>query len=244
MKLAGALLAARPPTWNGPQLAGNWDVIWYYTAIHVRYTVVALALGALVALPLGYACHRWSRWYPPVLAATNIVYAVPSIAMFTLLGPWLGYTNDKPIVTAMAMYTLVILVRNIVEGLRGVAPQVTDAARGIGYGPTRRFLTVELPLAMPTVIAGLRLASVSTVSLISVGAVLGRGALGRLFADGIARRITVELWAGVIAVVALALVADIVVLLIGRALTPWTRPTKPRPTKPRPAKPRPAQVAA
>lgn len=216
-------LAGRAPFWNGPQLSGNWDVIWYYTAMHVRYTVVALLLGSLVALPVAYACHRRSAVYPAVLAATNIVYAIPSIALFTLLGPALGYTNDKPIIAAMAMYTLVILVRNIVEGLRSVPRHVVDAATGLGYGPLRRFFAVELPLAAPGVVAGLRLASVSTVSLISVGAVLGKGALGRLFADGTGRGIPVELWAGVIAVVALALVADGVILVAGRMLTPWTR---------------------
>ena len=217
------MVFAKPPSWNGPQLAGNWDVIWYYTVIHVRYTLVALVLGMVVAFPLSYVCHRWPRWYPPVLAVTNIVYAIPAIALFTLLGPWLGYTNDKPIILAMALYTLVILVRNIVEGLRGVQPQITDAAIGVGYGPTRRLLAVELPLAAPGVIAGLRLASVSTISLISVGALLGRGALGRLFADGVARRITTELWAGVFAGVLLALAVDALWLLLGRVLTPWAR---------------------
>jgi osmoprotectant transport system permease protein len=214
-------MLSKVPYWSGPQLRGNWDVIWYYTAQHVRFTLAALAIGTVLAFPLAYSCHRFPKLYPPVLAATNIAYAIPSLALFTLLFPIFGYTNDKPIVTAMAVYTLVILVRNMVEGLRAVPGHVSDAATGLGYGPFRRFALVELPLAVPTIVAGLRLATVSTISLISVGAALGKGALGRLFSDGIARIIPVEIWSGVVAVVALALAADVLLLGIGRALTPW-----------------------
>lgn len=217
------LIADAPPYWNGPQLAGNWDVIRYYTAEHIRFTVIAVGLGVLVAFPLAYLAHRRPWLYPPMLAGTNVIYAIPSLAMFALLGPFLGYTNDKPIVVAMALYTLVILVRNIVEGLRAVPRNVIDAATGLGYGSFRRFLAVELPLAVPTIVAGLRLATVSTISLITVGGAIGKGALGRMFADAIDRQIPVELWSAVIAVVVLALVADVVLLAAGRALTPWTR---------------------
>ena len=214
---------AAGPTWSGPGLAGNWDVIWHYFLLHVQYTVLAVALGTLLALPLGYCGYRWARTYPPLLALTNIVYAIPSVAMFVLLFPVVGITNDKPIVIAMALYSLVILVRCLVEGLRAVPPATVTAATAMGYGALRRFVSVELPLAMPNVIAGIRLATVSTVSLISVGGLIGKGALGRLFSDGFARRIDVEVRAAIVAIVALALVADLVVLVIGRLLTPWTR---------------------
>jgi osmoprotectant transport system permease protein len=221
------LIADAPPYWNGPQLAGNWDVIRYYTAQHIRFTLIAVGLGVLVAFPIAYLAHRRPLLYPPLLATTNVIYAIPSLALFALLGPFLGYTNDKPIIVAMALYTLVILVRNIVEGLRAVPRSVTDAATGLGYSRFRRFLAVELPLAVPTIIAGLRLATVSTISLITVGGAIGKGALGRMFADGIDRQIPVQLWAGVFAVVVLALVADVALLLIGRLLTPWTRAVRP-----------------
>ena len=155
--------------------------------------------------------------------ATNVIYAIPSIALFVILGPWLGFTNDKPIVTAMTLYTLVILVRNIVESVRSVPDAVVRAADGMGYRRLHRFVTVELPLAVPGLVAGLRLATVSTVSLISVGALIGRGGLGRLFSDGRARRIVVELWAGLFAVVVLALVLDALLVLAGRWATPWRR---------------------
>jgi osmoprotectant transport system permease protein len=217
------LIADAPPYWNGPQLSGNWDVIRFYTGEHIRYTLIAVGLGMLVAFPVAYAAHRRSYLYPPVLAGTNIIYAIPSLALFAMLGPILGYTNDKPIIVAMALYTLVILVRNVVEGLRAVPFSVTDAATGLGFGRFRRFVAVELPLAVPTIIAGLRLATVSTISLITVGGAIGKGALGRMFADAIDREIPVELWAGVLAVIALALVADTLLVLLGRVLTPWTR---------------------
>ncbi|MEO5900457.1 MAG: ABC transporter permease [Ilumatobacteraceae bacterium] len=216
-------LAQNPPYWNGPQLSGNWDVIRYYTAEHIRFTLIALLLGVVFAFPIAYLALRRPIVYPPVLAITNVIYAIPSLALFALLGPFLGYTNDKPIILAMALYTLVILVRNIVEGLRAVPGHVTDAATGLGYGRMRLFFGVELPLAVPTIIAGLRLATVSTISLITVGGAIGKGALGRMFSDGIERQIDTELWAGIVAVIVLALIADTLILALGRALTPWVR---------------------
>jgi osmoprotectant transport system permease protein len=221
-------LIADAPIWSGPQLAGNWDVIRYYTIQHLRYTIIAVTLGTLLSLPLSYLAVRRPSTYPALLVATNVVYAIPSIALFVVLGPWLGFTNDKPIITAMVLYSLVILVRNIVESVRSVPEAVVRAADGMGYRPLRRFVTVDLPLALPGIVAGLRLATVSTVSLISVGALIGRGALGRLFSDGRAREIVVELWAGVLAIIALALVLDALLVLAGRLVTPWLRASRQR----------------
>ncbi len=212
------------PQWSGPQLAGNWDVVWHYAVIHVRHTVASLALGALVALPLAYVAHRSPRTYAVLLAATNVVYAIPSLAMFLLLMPMFGVISDTPVIVAMALYSLVILVRGIVEGLRAVPPGVVTAASAMGYSSPRRFVAVELPLAMPTIVAALRLATVSTVSLISVGGLIGKGGLGRLFADGFARRIDVEIATAIGAVVVLAFAADLLLLGLGRVATPWTRP--------------------
>lgn len=216
-------LIAAAPLWNGRQLSGNWDVIWYYTLQHARYTVIAVALGFALALPTAYLGLRVPRIYPVLLAATNVVYAIPALTLFIILSPTFGRTNDRPIVLAMALYTLVILVRNIVEAVRSVPESVLRAADAMGYRPIRRFVAVELPLGLPGVIAGLRLATVSTVSLISVGAIIGRGALGRMFSDGFQRRINIEIWAALFAVVALALLFDLMIYLLGRYATPWTR---------------------
>lgn len=216
-------MIADVPIWSGRQLAGNWDVIWYYGAQHVRYTIVAVAIGTALSIPLSYLAVRRPASYPALLVVTNAIYAIPSIALFVMLAPALGFTNDKPIITAMALYTLVILVRNIVEAIRSVPDSVIRAADGMGYRPLARFLTVELPLALPGIVAGLRLAVVSTVSLISVGALIGRGGLGKLFRDGRDRHITIELWSGVLAIVVIALTLDAMLLLAGRYATPWRR---------------------
>ena len=216
-------LLADAPLWNGRQLAGNWDVVWYYAVQHLRYTVLAVCFGFVLALPLAYLAVRRQRSYPLLLGVTNVIYAVPALTLFVVMGPWLGFTNDKPIIVAMTLYTLVILVRNIVEGIRAVPEPVLRAADGMGFRPFRRFASVEMPLALPGVVAGLRLATVSTVSLISVGAIIGRGGLGRLFSDGYQRRINIEIWAGLVTTMLLALVLDLLIYAAGRQATPWAR---------------------
>jgi osmoprotectant transport system permease protein len=209
--------------WSGRQLAGNWDVIWYYTVIHIRLTVLSLTAGSVLAFLLGFLAYRVPRIYPVLLGVCNALYAVPSLAMFAVLGSFLSLLQDRTLVFALALYSLVILLRNMVEGLRSVPPQVVDAATAMGLRPLRRFLTVELPLAVPPIVAGLRVAAVSTVSLITVGGFIGRGALGRLFSDGFQRDIAIEVWAGLIAVMVLALVFDVIIAFVGRLATPWTR---------------------
>lgn len=216
-------LLADAPLWNGRQLAGNWDVVWYYTLQHARYTLLAVALGLVLALPAAYLAVRRPGSYPVLLAATNVIYAIPALTLFVMLSPWLGFTNDRPIVVAMTLYTLVILVRNIVEGIRAAPEPVLRAADAMGFRPFRRFTSVELPLALPGIVAGLRLATVSTVSLISVGAIVGRGGLGRMFSDGYQRRIDIELWVALGATMLLALTLDLLIYAAGRWATPWTR---------------------
>jgi osmoprotectant transport system permease protein len=219
----GSDVIARAPFWNGPQLSGNWNVIWFYVGEHVRYTAAALGLGLAITVPLVYLAHRWPRTYAPVLVVANVVYAVPALTMFIVLGSFLGLLNDKPVVLAMALYTLVILVRNFVEGLRAVPRDVVDAASGLGLTPARRFVAIEVPLALPGIVAGMRLAAISTISLISVAGVLGRGALGGMMEEGFSRRINTEIAASFIAIVVLALVADALILLAGQLCTPWVR---------------------
>lgn len=207
--------------WSGRQLEGNWDVIWYFTLQHLRYTVVAVVAGAMISLPFSYLAIRVPRSYPVVLSLANVIYAIPSIALFVVLGSSFGYTNDTPVMVAMTLYTIVILVRNNVEAVRAVPDRVVDAADGMGYRPLGRFVAVQLPLAIPGIVAGLRLATVSTVSLISVASLIGRGGLGRLLADGRGRHIVVELWSGVIAIIAMALVLDALLMSLAWAASPW-----------------------
>jgi osmoprotectant transport system permease protein len=209
--------------WNGHQLAGNWDVIRYYSTQHLRLSLIAIVLGVTAAAPLILIARRSRRAYSVILAVTNVLYAIPSLTLFLILATVLGLLSDKPIVVALALYTLTIIVRNTIEGLRAVSPYVVDAARAMGYRSTRRLVRVELPLAMPAIAAGLRVATVSTISLVSVAGIIGHGGLGQMFNDGFQRRIYVEVTAALIASIVLAITLDVLLYLGQRALTPWAR---------------------
>jgi osmoprotectant transport system permease protein len=223
-------LILEAPSWSRDRFSGNWDVVWSYTKIHLRITVLALALGVALAFPLGIIGYRWRRAYPPILSITNVLYTVPSLALFVILAAPFGLLSDNNLIVALAIYTLAILVRNIVEGLRAVPDHVKDAALAQGYTPLRRLFAVELPLAVPTILAGLRVATVSTVSLVSVGGLLGRGGLGFLFVRGYQVTNWTEMIAALAASVVLAVVLDVVLMAAGRAATPWTRATGGRAT--------------
>jgi osmoprotectant transport system permease protein len=200
----------------------NWDKILAALGEHALITLPALAIGVLLAFPLGLVAHRWRRAYPPILVTTEVLYTVPSLALFVLLVELFGL-GRTPVIVGLAIYSLVILVRNLVEGLRAVAPEVSAAADAMGYRDLHRTLSVELPLAAPAVIAGLRAAAVSTISLVSVGALIGVGGLGQLFIEGFQLDNPTEVWAGIGATVAFALAADGLILLAGLLLTPWAR---------------------
>lgn len=203
-------------------LGRNADVIAEYLVQHIRITVVSLALGVLVAFPVGLVGYRFRRTYPAILAVTQVLYTIPSIALFVLLINLVGL-GEWPVIIGLATYSLVILVRNIVEGLRGVPPQVRDAATAMGYRQTRQLLTVELPLAVPAIVAGLRVAAVSTISLVSVGALIGAGGLGQLFIHGFQIDNPIEIVAGIVLTIVLAFLVDVLVVVAGRVLTPWER---------------------
>lgn len=203
-------------------LSRNSDVIVEDLIQHVRITFIALLLGALIAFPIGLAGYRWRRAYPAILAGTQILYTIPSIALFVLLINAVGL-GEAPVIIGLMIYSLVILVRNLVEGLRGVPTEVKQAATAMGYRESRRLLTVELPLAVPAIVAGLRVAAVSNISLVSVGALIGTGGLGQLFIHGFQIDNPIEVWAGIVLTIALAFVVDLMIVGGGRALTPWVR---------------------
>jgi len=209
--------------WNGHQLAGNWDVIMYYSMQHLRLSLISLLLGVTAAAPLILIARRSRRAYSVILAVTNVLYAIPSLTLFLILATVLGLLNDKPIVVALALYTLTIIVRNTTEGLRAVSPYVVDAARAMGYRSTRRLVRVELPLAIPAIAAGLRVATVSTISLVSVAGIIGHGGLGQMFNDGFQRRIYVEVTAALVVSIVLAVSLDLLLYVGQRAITPWAR---------------------
>ena len=203
-------------------LGRNIDVVLSDLWQHIEITLAALALGIVIAFPVGLIAYRWSKSYPPILAVTQVLYTIPSLALFVLLINAVGL-GAEPVIIGLAIYSLVILVRNLVEGLRGVPPEVTDAATAMGYKETKRLFSVELPLALPAIVAGLRVATVSTISLVSVGALIGSGGLGQLFIHGFQIDNPIEIWTGILLTVVLALVFDLLIVGGGRLLTPWTR---------------------
>lgn len=191
-------------------------------AQHVYLAVLPVGYGLAIALPVGVACARFPRLYPPVLAVTSVLYALPSLALFVVLINYTGLTPTTAIVP-LTIYTLAILVRNVVDGLRGVPEPVRQAAQAMGFGPLRRLVAVDLPVAVPVVMAGLRVATVSNISLVSIAALIGLGGLGQLFTDGFQRDFPTEIAAGIVLTVALAVLADALLIGAQRLLSPWTR---------------------
>jgi osmoprotectant transport system permease protein len=191
---------------------------------HVEMTLVAVVAGLVLSLPLGVAAVRWRRLRAPVLLAEGVLYSIPSLALVVLLAPYTGYLTRTTILLPLTGYTLLILTRNVVTGLEAVPAEVLESATGMGYSRGRRLLRVELPLALPSIIAGVRIATVSTVALVTIGFVVGHGGLGELIDDGLRAYVDYSpLTVGIVLSVALALLADALLLLLQRTLTPWSR---------------------
>ncbi|MGY1739243.1 MULTISPECIES: ABC transporter permease [unclassified Blastococcus] len=223
---SGDLLAVdeAPNPWFDPSyVTDNWDTILAHLREHVWLTVAAVALGALIALPLALLARR-SRWLSgPVLGLSTVIYTIPSLAMFAFILPVTGLSATTVLV-GLTAYSLVILVRNFLAGLRGVPDDVREAARGMGLSPRQLFLRVDLPLALPAFMAGLRIATVSTVALVTVGVLVGHGGLGQLITGGFAaNEYRAEIVTGAVGCVLLALVADLLLAGVERVLTPWAR---------------------
>ena len=223
---AGVLAADEAPNpWFDPSyVTENWDSIVGYLGQHVRLTVGAVLLGALIALPLALIARRARLLAGPVLGLSSVVYTIPSLAMFGFLAPFTGSLSPVTVLIGLTLYTLVILVRAFLAGLQGVPADVREAARGMGYNPARLFLRVDLPLALPTFMAGLRIATVSTVALVTVGVITGNGGLGQLIVGGFNSNFyRAEIVTGAVGCVLLALVADVLLAGVERLLTPWAR---------------------
>jgi osmoprotectant transport system permease protein len=222
----GALLALdeAPNPWFSPSyVADNWDTIVGYLGEHIRLTVLAVILGTAIALPLALIARRSRYLAGPVLGLSTVVYTIPSLAMFALIFPFTGLSSTTVLI-GLVLYSLVILVRNFLAGLQGVPADVREAARGMGYGSGRLFLQVDMPLALPTFMAGLRIATVSTVALTTVGVLVGHGGLGQLIVGGFnANFYRAEIVTGAVGCVLLALAFDVLLAGVERLLTPWSR---------------------
>lgn len=203
----------------------NLGLILDLTLVHLRQSIIPIVLGFVLSLPLGWVAWRFRLVRGPIIVLTGLLYTIPSLALLILLPATLGYsaTEEPNLVVALTIYAIAILVRAVSDGLDSVDDDVRQAATATGFAPFRRFWAVEFPLAGPVILAGLRVTAVSTISLATVGTLIGVTNLGYLFTNGLERRIIAEVFAGVIAVVIIALVIDLILLLLGRALMPWTR---------------------
>jgi osmoprotectant transport system permease protein len=201
-------------------IPSNGGLIGHLTAENAYLGIVPALIGLAVALPLGMAAARWRWFYLPSLTVLNMIYAIPSLALFIALIPAFGLT-DTNVVIALALYSLCVITPNVVAGLRGVPDVARQSATAMGYGPARRLLTVELPLAVPVIIAGLRVAVVSGISLASIGQLIGVSQLGYLFIDGLQRSFPTEVYTGLALIIALAVACDLALVAVRRVLTPW-----------------------
>ena len=196
------------------------DDILAATRQHVELTLIAVALGLLISFPLGLAARKWRRSAGPILGLTGVLFTIPSLALFALFVPFTGLSRTTAEI-GLVGYTLLILVRNIVAGLDGVPDDVREAAQGMGFTPLNQLLKVELPLAVPVIVAGIRIAAVTTIGLVTVTGLIGQGGLGALIIEGINRDFRTPLVVGSVCSIALAIVADVALAGAARLLAPW-----------------------
>lgn len=192
---------------------------------HLWLAAIPVVLGLAVALALGVLAHTYRWTYPGLLAAVGVLYTIPSLALFIVLPLVLGtqILNPLNIVIALTIYSGALLVRTVVDGLDAVPPEVRKAADGLGYRRLARIVTVELPIAVPVIIAGLRVVTVANISMVSVGALIGIGGLGELFTAGFQIRFLTEIVVGLVLSLLLAVTADALLVFLQRITTPWDR---------------------
>ena len=203
-------------------IAGNLDEIAAATLDHLWLTLIAVGVGFALSLGLGIAAYRWRPLYGPIAGVAGLLYTIPSLALFMVLVPFTGLS----VLTAeigLVSYTLLVLVRGVVSGLDGVPRDAVEAATGMGYTARGRLARVELPLAVPVIVAALRLATVTTIGLVMVTALIGEGGLGQLMLRGFNRSFPTMVYVGVVASVALAVALDLALVGLQRLLTPWAR---------------------
>lgn len=189
--------------------------------LHLREALLPVLAGLVLALPIAQLCVRFRWLYPPVLGVTTVLYAIPSLAFFVVLIDYTGQ-SEITVMIPLGLYSLVVLVPAIVDGVRSVPQETLAAATAMGFGPVRRYVQVQLPIAVPAIVAGLRVATVSSVSLVSVGALIGnQGALGNLLTDAMFYHRPELAWNSVLSTAVLAILLDALLVLVRLLLTPW-----------------------
>lgn len=206
-------------------LLNHWDTAWTLTIIHLRLSLIPVLLGLVVAVPLGAYIWRTTALRRLTTVIASIIFTIPSLALFVVL-PLVIPTrilDEANVIIALTLYTTALLVRAVPEALDAVPAQTRDAATAIGYTPFARTLKVELPLSIPVLIAGLRVIAVTNISMVAVGSVIGIGGLGTWFTDGYQADKSDQIVAGIIAIFLLALIIDVLIMALGRIITPWSR---------------------
>lgn len=206
-------------------LGKNWQLVIDLSRVHIGLSIVPVIVGLAIALPLGWVSFRYKRIGRFLVPASGLLYTIPSLPMFIALPVILGTAILDPanLIVGLTIYAVALLVRQIVDALVSVNNDVRQASVAMGFSPWQRFWRVDLPLAGPVLLSGLRVVAVSTVSLVSIGSVIGVTSLGYLFLNGFKRGIPAEVLVGVIATVIIAFIFDGVLVLLGRVLMPWTR---------------------
>jgi len=201
----------------------NLDLIGKLTLEHLRLSIPPIVLGFVISIPLGWVAYRFRPIRGLLLSVAGILYTIPSLALFVILPPLLGISvlSELNVTVALTIYAVAIMSRAVADALASVDPDIRQSATAVGYGQWRQFWAVEFPLAGPVILAGLRVAAVSTISLVTVGILIGVESLGYLFTNGLQRRIVAEVLTGVVMTVVIALVVDYLLVVLGRVLMPW-----------------------
>jgi len=208
-------------TWISENLA----LIASLSLEHLRQSLIAILIGFVLSIPLGWIAWRYKLVGGPLVTLTGLLYTIPSLALLMILPVITGMSaiSEANLIVALSIYAVAIMVRGVVDGLNSVDSATRSAATAMGYSSARRFIAVDLPLAGPVILAGLRVTAVSTISLATVGILVGVTNLGYLFTNGLQRRIIVEVFSGLVAVALIALLVDLLLVLLGRWLMPWSR---------------------
>ncbi|MEO3742386.1 ABC transporter permease [Plantactinospora sp. B5E13] len=211
------------PWFSWDYVQGNTETILAALREHAALTAQAVLIAAVVAIPLAVLAYWYRRLTGPILALSGVLYTVPSLALFSFVAPYLGI-GTATVLVGLVVYALLLIIRNTLAGLNQVPAEVRDAARGMGYGRFAQLTRIDLPLALPGIITGVRLATVSTVALVTVGVLVGHGGLGQLILGGFRNNFfKAQIMTGTLLCVALALVLDLLLAGLGRLLTPWAR---------------------
>lgn len=207
----------------------NLTEIWQHTLEHLQIALPPIVLSFIIAIPLGWLAKRFPPARGTILTLASLLYAIPSLPLLIVIPVLIGTGLQDPInvVIALTLYGIALMARSTADGLRSVDPDVRQSATALGYSPWTQFWAVEFPLAGPVLLAGIRVVSVSTISLTTVGGVLGIPGLGLLFTDGFQRGLVEEITTGIVLVIVIAVVMDTILVLLGRWLMPWTRVASP-----------------